>query len=171
MSLQQALDFTLKSEGGFSNNPADHGGATMRGITQHVYDAFRDSAKLSRQSVEFISDNELNNIYSNEYWTPAKCSSLSDKMGVIHFDTAVNMGVNAAIKMLQRAAGVEDDGIFGAETLAEVTHEGDELVLPYIDERRAQYRRIVAANPSQEVFARGWNNLMTALEDYVSNLK
>ena len=171
MSLAQGLAFVLPAEGGFVDNVADSGGATNRGITQRVYDNFRDTAKLPRQSVELISDSEVDNIYSNEYWTPAKCSSLTDKMGVCHFDTAVNLGVNAAIKLLQRTCGLDEDGIFGPATLQEVTHGGDSLVIPYLDERRAYYRSIVAAKPSQEIFARGWANRCNALEDYVSNLK
>ena len=37
-----------------------------------------------------------------------------------HFDAAVNTGVRQAAKLLQRAAGVEDDGRIGAITLGAV---------------------------------------------------
>jgi len=34
ITLKEALKFTLKWEGGFSNDPVDPGGATNRGIIQ-----------------------------------------------------------------------------------------------------------------------------------------
>lgn len=170
MSFDQALAFTLPSEGGYVNNPADPGGATNKGITQHTFDAYRASLKLPSQSVSLITDAEVAKIYEEMYWTPAHCDSMPDALGVAHFDTAVNCGVNAAIKMLQRAVGVEDDGVYGPHTAEEVTHEGNNLVIPYLDERRARYRQIVTAKPSQEVFLKGWLNRCNALEDYVQHL-
>lgn len=39
--FEPALKAVLVHEGGFSNHPADTGGATMKGVTQRVYDGFR----------------------------------------------------------------------------------------------------------------------------------
>ena len=36
--LQTALQFTLREEAGYVNNPRDHGGPTNHGITQTTYD-------------------------------------------------------------------------------------------------------------------------------------
>lgn len=170
MSLQQALAFTLKQEGGYSNNSLDPGGATNHGITQGTYNAYRESLKYAPQDVQLITDAEVEAIYSEMYYTPAHCADMPAALGVCVFDTAVNMGVNSAIKMLQRAAGLDDDGVYGPQTAAEVTHQGNELVIPFLDERRARYRAIVAAKPAQEVFAKGWNNRVNALEDYAQGL-
>lgn len=168
MTFDIALAFTLPHEGGFSDIPDDAGGATNHGVTQHTYDSYRDSLKLPRQSVQLLTDADTAKIYEQMYWTPAKCPQMPDKLSIAHFDTAVNCGVTAAIKMLQRAVGVEDDGVYGAITAAEVTHEGDALIIPYLDERRARYRQIVAAKPSQEKFLKGWLARVNALEDLVS---
>lgn len=170
MSFDQALAFTLPSEGGYVNDPNDSGGATNRGITQHTFDAYRDSLKQPRQGVKLITDAEVARIYHEMYWTPAHCEQMPDALGVCVFDTAVNCGVNSAIKMLQRAVGVEDDGVYGPHTAEEVSHEGNELVIPFLDERRARYRQIVTAKPSQEVFLKGWLNRCNALEDYAQGL-
>lgn len=170
MSLEQALAFTLKWEGGLSDNPADPGGRTNHGITQHTYDAYRASLKYPSQDVALITDAEVQAIYSEMYWTPAHCAEMPNGLACAHFDTAVNMGVNSAIKMLQRAAGLDDDGIFGPATQAEVTHQGNNLIIPYLDERRARYRQIVAAKLTQEVFLKGWLNRCNSLEDYCESL-
>ncbi len=170
MSLDQALTFTLKWEGGYSNNPADPGGATNHGITQHTFDAYRDSLRQAHQNVSLITDAEVQSIYREMYWMPAHCNDMPNALACAHFDTAVNCGVSAAIKMLQRAVGVDDDGVYGPHTSQEVLHEGNELIIPYLDERRARYRQIVTAKPSQEVFLKGWLNRCNALEDYTQGL-
>lgn len=170
MSLEQALAFTIPAEGGYVNNPADPGGATNHGITQGTYNAYRASLKYPPQDVSLITDAEVQAIYSEMYWTPAHCPDMPAALACAHFDTAVNMGVNSAIKMLQRAAGVDDDGVYGPATSAEVTHQGNNLIIPYLDERRARYRQIVAAKPTQEVFLKGWLNRVNSLEDYAESL-
>lgn len=38
---KEALSGVLAHEGGHGNKPADPGGATMKGVTQRVYDAYR----------------------------------------------------------------------------------------------------------------------------------
>ena len=40
-NFQACLAFTLKYEGGRSNDPHDPGGPTMEGVTQATYDAYR----------------------------------------------------------------------------------------------------------------------------------
>ena len=51
------LAFVLQAEGGFVDNPADPGGATMHGVTQAVYDAYRAKLGLDPRSVALIADN------------------------------------------------------------------------------------------------------------------
>jgi lysozyme family protein len=53
--FERALQRVLAHEGGFSNHPKDPGGATMKGVTQATYDAWRKSEGLPPQSVKLIS--------------------------------------------------------------------------------------------------------------------
>ena len=57
--FDKALAFTLKWEGGYSNNPNDPGGATMKGVIQKTYDDYRKSKGLPLQGVKAISDSEV----------------------------------------------------------------------------------------------------------------
>ena len=52
--FDSALPFILHWEGGFVNDPADHGGRTMKGITQRVYTAYRAQRGLIDQDVKLI---------------------------------------------------------------------------------------------------------------------
>jgi len=62
-SIPHILRITLKHGGGFSDHPADPGGATMRGVTQRTYDGYRKRRGLSPRPVREIEEHELQDIY------------------------------------------------------------------------------------------------------------
>ena len=90
--LEQALKFTLKWEGGYSNDPQDPGGETKYGISK------RNHPKVDIKNLTFEGAVA---IYNTEYWGPSNCSGLSLPISVCVFDTAVNLGVSRAVKFLQ----------------------------------------------------------------------
>ncbi len=63
-----ALGRALVHEGAYVNHhPKDPGGATMKGMTQRVYDAYRERRRLPLRSVRLIDDAELREIYRRQY--------------------------------------------------------------------------------------------------------
>lgn len=160
----EALAAVLASEGGFVDHPADRGGPTNMGVTQGVFDAHRRSRGLPSRSVRDISTAEVAEIYMARYWTPAKCGALPWPASLCHFDAAVNSGVRQAAVLLQRAVGVAEDGVIGPQTLAAVQRAGRARLLARMWVGRLDlYRRIVAGNPTQLVFLRGWENRVADL--------
>ncbi len=154
----------LQWEGGYVNHPNDPGGATNKGVTFRVYDAWRRSQDLPTQDVRRISDAEVKAIYRRDYWLAARCDRLPPALATAQFDTAVNMGVGRAARLLQRAAGVEQDGKVGDGTLAAVAAgDAGELAIRHCDAREATYRSLAANNPRLQVFLRGWLNRLNAL--------
>ena len=89
--LEQALAFTLKWEGGYSNDKADPGGETNFGISKR---AFPDL------DIKNLTMEQVVGIYHDKYWEPAGCSALELPLAVCVFDTAVNMGVSRALGFL-----------------------------------------------------------------------
>lgn len=164
-TFNRALTFTLREEGGYVDNPADPGGATNQGVTQHVYDAWRDTQGLARQSVREIASDEVESIYRHLYWHPAQCDRMQDALAICHFDFAVNHGVRGAAKVLQRAAGVTDDGIIGPTTLAAIERTVG-IVAKYLDARAEWYREDVQRNPAQGEFLNGWLARVARLRTY-----
>ena len=77
-----SLPFILRWEGGFIDHPADPGGATNKGVTQKVYDAWRARQGQPPRSVRLIEDAEMHAIYGCRHgaiccrarWT--SCSSI-----------------------------------------------------------------------------------------------
>ena len=103
------LPFVLKEEGGYSNTPGDHGGATNFGIIQAEYNSFRHFAGLPVQSVKLITKDEYRAIYWASYWNP-HCPDLSPGLDLSFFNIAVNGGPVRAVKILQQVVGVSVDG-------------------------------------------------------------
>lgn len=91
---------TLREEGGYSNDPRDPGGATMKGVTKAVYDAYRRKQGQAPRDVRQISDAELADIYRSSYWTPVGAEALAAGLDLSVFDFAVNSGVSRAKKTL-----------------------------------------------------------------------
>lgn len=171
MSFSQALAFTLKEEGGYVDDPMDHGGATNHGITQSAYDIYRLNNGLGPRSVRNIEDAETTDLYRNLYWIPARCGELETRLGICHFDWAVNHGVVGAVHTLQEALGVAPDGMFGSAT-AEVAACADaaKSVVRYLALRRAWYLARVKAQADQRRFLAGWLARVDRLQAYLEKL-
>lgn len=162
------LAFALRWEGGWSNHPSDRGGATMRGVIQRVYDAYRREAGLPKQSVRHLSEAELQAIYRRWYWDRVHGDDLPPPLDLILFDTGVNMGTGTAVKLLQKALGITVDGGFGAATAAALHRAcALEVAQKYFALREARYRGIASRN-GQHVFLKGWLNRLNALREAVA---
>jgi lysozyme family protein len=117
-NFDKSLAEVLKHEGGFSDHPRDPGGATMKGVTERVYHAYRLNIGKPPQSVKLISEDEIKAIYYTQYWMLCRGDVLPAGVDFAVFDLAVNSGPGRAIKMLQEVLGVKPDGIPGNVTLA-----------------------------------------------------
>lgn len=150
-------------EGGFVNHPRDPGGATNRGVTQRVYDAFRRRQDLPTRSVRHITDAEHDAIYRKQYWNPVRGDDLPSGLDATVFDFAVNSGVSRSAKTLQRALRAKGqrqiavDGIVGEMTLEAVEavkrrNALPELIVDINNRRFAFVRRL----STFDVFGKGW---------------
>ncbi|KQV78162.1 glycoside hydrolase family 108 protein [Rhizobium sp. Root1220] len=157
----RSLAKTLIHEGGYSNHVADPGGATMRGITQRVYDEYRRSIGLGPLPVKNISTSELQAIYRKRYWNLAKCDKLARGVSYVVFDGAVNSGVGQSVKWLQRALQAMGlyqgaiDGVIGQGTLlaAAGVNDNDALVARICERRMAFFKAL----KTFKTFGKGWS--------------
>lgn len=162
-AYRDALNFVLKWEGGFVDDPDDRGGRTNKGVTQGTYDIYLKRKSQPPKDVLHISEGEVADIYRSMYWKGAKCDLLRDKLAFCHFDTAVNMGPRRAVRIVQRATGCAEDGIFGPATqkACEACDLGEALI-SYCEIRGGLYRTF-ASRPKQQKFLRGWMNRLNSL--------
>lgn len=120
-SFKLAMKPLLLHEGGKVNNPKDPGGRTNKGVTQKVYDGYRISRGLKKQTVYNMTDKEMMDIYKQQYWDPIKGDELPDGIDYCVFDAAVNSGTRQASKWMQRILNVSPiDGVVGFATLTAI---------------------------------------------------
>lgn len=148
-NFDKMLKFVLLREGGYSNNPNDKGGETNKGITYQTYNSYRKSRGLSPRSVKYITDEEVRDIYYNNYYKASGADKIQNpKLAAYVFDTSVNMGVSRAKEFLAKS--------------------GNDLNT-YEQLRRNKYNQFVEYDSSQRCFLQGWNNRINSLREFVDN--
>ncbi|WP_210482807.1 glycoside hydrolase family 108 protein [Microvirga antarctica] len=159
-----AMKVVLAYEGGRAHHPADPGGRTNQGVTQRVYDGYRDRQKKERRSVYNANAIEISEIYRLQYWQKIRGDALPSGIDVVVFDGAVNSGPVQSAKWLQRALGtVPVDGMIGEVTLSAVeAHPDHDQLIAGILERRLAF---LAALRTWPIFGRGWSNRVEHLRN------
>lgn len=177
-NFQEAYNITMGNEGGYSNNPADSGGETWKGVARNYHPTWNgwvivDQIKATNPSnlnQALAANAQLNadvdSFYEQNFWNPVGLNSINcQQVANQLFDSAVNMGTGTACKFLQQAintlqpGAVTVDGIVGPATIAAANKQNDEALYNAIcNIRKQRYEAIVAANPSQSIFLNGWLN-------------
>ena len=159
MSHRRIIDAILEREGDtYTNHPKDRGGPTKYGITQTTLSAWR-GVSVTAKDVKALTEKEARSIYASLYITLPRFDEIGDmRLQELVIDCGVHVGTARATKWLQEAANVEDDGHIGPITLKAV-NSGNANVLykSILDSRTHHYEKIIANDPSQAVFAKGWD--------------
>ena len=153
-NFARALALVLKSEGGWSDNPADPGGATMKGVTLAN---FRRYVKpdATKADLRKITDAQLATVYRRFYWDTVAGADLPDGVDYAVFDFAVNSGPGRATKYLQAAVGTAQDGRVGPATLRAVRARPEGAIIDDLcDARLAFLKRL----PTWPIFGKGWSD-------------
>lgn len=156
--FQKALPYILKNEGGYVNNPNDHGGATNLGITQRTLNQFRGRRPDYPADVKDLTEDQAGAIYRELYWNPIKGDQIDDQLVATKvFDMAVNFGPIKASKMLQSSVNAMADGVIGPKTLGLVNINAPQDVLnKLVDQCVSRYTYLASHDQSQVVFLNGW---------------
>lgn len=85
----------------------------------------------------------------------AGCDAVPDAVKFDLFDMAVNSGVKTAIRTLQRAVGVEPDGIIGNVTMQAIGSMHPARFVARFNGHRLQFMSSLSTWPA---FGRGWAN-------------
>lgn len=129
MSAQfiKIINRVLGHEGGWVNDPNDPGLETKWGISKRSY---------PNVDIKNLTRNQAIAIYHRDFWVPIGGDMVSDGAAHQLMDGAVNSGPREAIRFLQRAVGVADDGHFGPVSKAAMAKmtESDFIML-YVAER------------------------------------
>lgn len=158
-SFEKIIKYVLKHEGGYVDDPRDAGGATKYGITLATLRSWRGKP-IAKQDVKDLTEAEATAIYRANYWAPVKGDDLPAGVDYVVFDAAVNSGPKTSVKWLQRAVGVNDDGIIGPKTLTAVRAlPASAVINKALDIRLAAMRQMKHPKTGALLwpsFGRGW---------------
>lgn len=168
MNFDQAFDRLINHEGGYSNDRNDLGNwtggkvgvgelkGTKFGIAAHSYPYL---------DIKNLTLDQAKEIYRRDFWDILGEAHSSIKFQV--FDAAVNHGHGNAIRFLQRAVGVADDGAWGKVSQAALNRmETNDVLLRFV----AYRLKFWASLRTFDIYGRGWTNrgaenLLFAAED------
>jgi len=155
--IEGMIGEVLEREGGYTDNPADGGGPTNRGITQARLSSHRGHP-CSAADVQALTEAEAREIYRADYLMAPGLYQIHDPYVLaLAFDIAVNHGPRRAVQWLQRICGVPEDGQFGTVTeIAVNSFEPVRLYQKLLARRIVFYGEILSHDHNQAVFALGW---------------
>lgn len=147
-TFDQAFTRLLGNEGAYSAVAADPGGETMWGITKRVAQANGYQGDMRE-----LSQSTAREIYRRLYWDAIQADELPEEVRFDVFDAAVNSGCTQAIKWLQRAVGVYDDGLIGPLTLEAAALKPAASVLARFNGQRLEF---MTGLSTWTTFGKGW---------------
>jgi lysozyme family protein len=158
-NFARALTLVLKHEGGWSDHPADPGGATMKGVTLANFRRYV-KADATKDDLRGITDAQLATVYRRFYWDAVHGAELPDGVDHAVFDFAVNSGPGRAAIYLQGVVGAVQDGRIGPATLNAVSAMMRATIINDLCDRRMAFLRGLATWPT---FGKGWTARVSAV--------
>lgn len=161
-NANELVPIIKECEGGFGWHPSDKGGATNSGVTLATYTYYwkqKGKGKPTVSDLKKMTDEEWMDIFKMNYWNPFKADSINNQsIANICVDWGFISGTRTAIKYVQGIVGVDKDGVVGSITINAINgyKSQKELFEKIKAKRKWHFDRIVAKNPSQKVFLRGW---------------
>lgn len=150
--FERCLTHILAHEGGYVDHPKDPGGATNMGITHRTLAAWRGHP-VTKDDVRLMDRDEAAAIYRANYWRPLSADDLPAGVALQAFDFGVNAGVSRSAKLLQRIAGVPEDGKVGPKTIAAIGKMAPSQVISRFTAGRMDHYRSLKTWPT---FGKGW---------------
>lgn len=158
---------TMKREGGYANDPDDHGGETYRGVSRKNWPgwagwALVDKLKARKDFPACLARNTdlqllVKNFYQRNFWTPVMVAIADQSLANWLFDKAVNCGTSRAYKLLQAALHVDQDGVIGPQSRAAVNAADPVALLAACrDAAKSYYTNLALHDPTQSKFLHGW---------------
>lgn len=155
--FEECLEIILDWEGHdkITDDLDDAGGLTRWGITQYTLAAWKDipAADITLGHMKNLTKSEAAEIYNLNYFEKMGCTEFTFSAALCIFDTAVNLGVPKAARMLQSLVGAKQDGDVGPLTIKAVNDTDERGLLLNLMGKRALY---YVTRPSFQQYGFGW---------------
>lgn len=153
-----AFERVIGHEGGFGADPKDRGNWTTGIIGQGQLNGTKFGiSAMSYPSLDIknLTLEKAKAIYKKDFWDRAKADQLAPAISYQLFDIAVNNGNGNAIRMIQRAAGVADDGQIGPISIAAIKAMSVTDVIMRLNAERLLFITKLA---TFSTYGKGWVN-------------
>lgn len=147
--FDEAFAYVIENEGAHSNDKADRGGETFWGLSTPARRRHRCSAHpngIADEHFRGMAGKEwAKHVYKSDYFRPLE-GIRDTRLAIKLFDIIVNFG--DPIRLIQRAAGVDPDGVFGPKTEAALLRMPTDFALERLcSEAARRYVEIVRQDP------------------------
>lgn len=134
----ECMAFVWPEEGGFSNDPQDHGGPTNLGVTEE--DLAQVGLPHTLGDIKALTkDVAANRVYRPLYWNAMHCDELPAGVDLEVFDLGINAGIHEAAKLLQKDVGTAQDGVIGPLTLAAAHAKPSQSIIATFNNERVTF--------------------------------
>lgn len=145
------FEIVVSHEGGYVHDPRDPGGETKYGISKRSH---------PKVDIGALTLDGARRIYKADYYDKIRGDDLDPGLALVAFDAAVNNGVGQAVRWLQGAVGVKQDGVIGPVTVNALAKADPQKVLV---ELHAQRIYMMAGLSTWKHFGRGWSRRLANL--------
>lgn len=161
-----AFERLIGHEGKFQNMRSDRGNWTHGkvGIGELKGTKYGISAMTyPHLDIENLTLEEAKKIYYSDFWIRAGADQYDGAIGYQVFDAAVNHGIGNAIRFLQQAVNVVDDGDIGPITLEAIKNSSlTDILMRFNAARLRFYTKLSTWND----YGKGWVNRIAGNLDF-----
>ena len=167
------LNFLFQSEGGYTNDPNDHGGKTTWGITEGEARSHGYTGDMRNLTQDFAK-----NIFYQDYYLGNNLDKIKDeRVALAILDISVTGGTGRGIKLARRALksmGVNiEENTKANQEFIDAVNSVDPLQFchAYAQIQRAFYNSIVQHDETQRKFLKGWLDRVDRQEATIRNMQ
>jgi lysozyme family protein len=151
----------LKYEGGFANDPNDHGGATNIGVTLSTFQSVgydnNHDGHIDIEDLKLLTTDEAMAICKKGYWDSWKADFINNQSIAETLVEWIWGSGRWGIIIPQRLLGVPDDGLVGQHTLDAINGANQKWLHEKIRLAKLDFiANLIKTHPDQEKFRDGW---------------
>jgi lysozyme family protein len=155
-NYSDCIDKVLEYEGGYQADPNDKGnwtGCAVGAGTNKGTNRGISACGYPHEDIKGMTEERAREIYRSDFWDAIKGDDLPAGPDLCTFDGSVNSGRTRGVQWLQRAVGVDADGIVGPLTIEAANAADDHTTIDRMCDDRLTFLRSLS---TWDLYGKGW---------------